>query len=240
MKYLIAVITVLFLAVVATPLAASGRKSSEESAPVDSQELQRMQSAFVAVPEEEKPVPKASLSGKITDEDGNPLKGVEVQCIDNEGKAVAEGVTDEQGSYLFEDLPEGEYTIQVSYSGYEWKKIEFDTTVQLPSIPRSLVLYEIAADTNGDAMLRAQWDHVRGATHYRCELIRVGDVIPIREYPDMMQNFCEFGGLEPDTAYEVHVYSKNDAGYSAESAKSRSRTRQRRGSPAKCRRAPSA
>ena len=228
MKYLRALSAVLIMCIMLVPLIASGGKEVEEAAPADSQEVQRQQSAFIPIPEEPKPIPKATLSGKVTDEDGNPLEGVEVQCIDSDGKAVAQGVTDEKGSYLFEDLPEGEYTIQVSYSGYEWKKIEFEGAMQPPSVPTSLVLYEIDGDSSGKAMLRAQWDHVRGATHYRCELISAEGGLPLREYPDMMQNFCEFGGLEPDTDYEVHVYSKNDAGYSTEPAKGKSHTKGRR------------
>ena len=47
-------------------------------------------------------------------------------------------------------------------------------------------------------MLRAQWNHDKGATHYRCELHSGEGDLLLREYPDMMQNFCEFGGLEPD------------------------------------------
>ena len=231
MKYLKAITVLLFCIVTLLPLAALGGRDVDEAAPPDSQDLQRMQSAFVPVPEETKPIPKASLSGMITDEDGNPLRGVEVQCVDQDGTSVAEGVTDERGVYLFEDLPEGDYTIQVSYSGYEWKKIEFRGGNLPPPAPASLVIYEIDSDVSGKSMLRAQWDHVRGATHYRCELIRQDDGVPLREYPDMLQNFCEFGGLEPDTEYEVHVYARNDAGYSTEAARARSRTKGQRPQP---------
>jgi parallel beta-helix repeat protein len=211
-------------------VAFAGRDIDEEGQG-DSQELQRMQSAFVPIPQEQKPEPKANLSGAVTDENGNPLRGVEVQCIDSDGNVVAQGITDDGGNYLFEGLPEGTYTIRASYSGYEWKKIEFEGAFEPPSMPKGLVLYEIEGDSSGEAMLRAQWDHVSGATYYRCELLKPDSGFPIRQYPDMMQNFCEFGGLEADTYYEVRVYAKNDAGYSEEPAKARSRTSGRRPQP---------
>lgn len=222
--------TVLIMFVMLAPLTAAGGggRQVEEAPPEEPPETQPMESAPVPVPEKPKTKAKGRLSGKVTDEDGKPLQGVEVICIDSDSRAVARGLTDEKGTYLFEDLPEGAYTIQVSYSGYGSKKIEFEGTLQPPPAPTGLILYEITGDASGKAMLRAQWDHVKGATHYRCELHRGEGDLLLREYPDMKQNFCEFGGLEPDTDYVVHVYAKNDAGYSAEPAQGKNRTKHRR------------
>ena len=133
MKYLRIPCTVLIMFVMLVPLTAiGGGGRREEEAPPETQPLER---APVPVPEKPKTRAKGKLSGKVTDEDGNPLQGVEVICIDSDGRAAARGLTDENGTYLFEDLPKGGYTIQVSYSGYGSKKIEFEGTLQPP--PRS-------------------------------------------------------------------------------------------------------
>jgi parallel beta-helix repeat protein len=68
---------------------------------------------------------------------------------------------------------------------------------------------------------------VAGVAHYRCELYKSGEDRPILQYPDLKQNFCEFGNLNEDTEYEVRVYSKNSLGYSSAYATGLFRTKNR-------------
>ncbi len=56
-----------------------------------------------------------SLTGTITDQDGNPLIGVSIYIQE----ALKGNVTDSKGKYLIENLVIGSYEIQVSYIGYE-------------------------------------------------------------------------------------------------------------------------
>ena len=101
--------TVLIMFVMLAPLTAAGGggRQVEEAPPEEPPETQPMESAPVLVPEKPKTKAKGRLSGKVTDEDGKPLQGVEVICIDSDSRAVARGLTDEKGTYLFEDLNEG-------------------------------------------------------------------------------------------------------------------------------------
>lgn len=59
-----------------------------------------------------------SVEGKITDEDNNPLEGVEVYSLIDGNKFVTTSNSD--GTYVLSDLPEGSgYTINAEKSGYE-------------------------------------------------------------------------------------------------------------------------
>jgi len=57
----------------------------------------------------------SGLSGKVTDEAGNPLPGATVTLNDNRYGTV----TDRNGSYQFRELPQGWYVVEVSYLGCE-------------------------------------------------------------------------------------------------------------------------
>lgn len=220
------------LLLVFIPLTAAGggrRQPEEEAVPEEPEVVQPREAEPVR--ERLKARRKSSLSGTITDEDGNPLQGVEVICIDSDGRVTAQTLTDENGSYLFEELTEGDYRIQVSYSGFGSKRIELKGSGRAPQAPSGLVLYEITEDSSGTTMIRAKWDYVKGATHYRCELALEERGTLLREYPDMKQNSCEFGGLAPDTGYIVRVYARNNAGYSVEPAQKLIHTSHRRPSP---------
>jgi len=55
-----------------------------------------------------------SISGHVQNEEGRPLPGATVQLIDTKYGTS----TDNQGSFVFNRLPAGHYTLQVSYVGF--------------------------------------------------------------------------------------------------------------------------
>ena len=61
-----------------------------------------------------------TLSGKVTDESNNqPLTGATVALIET----AKSSITETNGDYKFSSLPAGIYTLQVSFTGYETKKV---------------------------------------------------------------------------------------------------------------------
>src|SRR5919198_1128907 len=61
-----------------------------------------------------------NIVGKITDESNNQtLVGATITIIENSKKAV----TESDGTYKFKDIPVGKYTLQISFVGYESKKV---------------------------------------------------------------------------------------------------------------------
>jgi outer membrane receptor protein involved in Fe transport len=61
---------------------------------------------------------QSTISGKINDESGTPLTGVNIQLLGTEINAK----TDTEGFYQIENLSNGRYTIEVSLEGYISKK----------------------------------------------------------------------------------------------------------------------
>jgi len=71
-----------------------------------------------------------SVSGKVTDSENVPISFVNVLVYGNKEEAPLKGTTtDEDGSFFFKNLPEGVYTLNFSYIGFE----DFQQTVQLYS-----------------------------------------------------------------------------------------------------------
>jgi len=65
-----------------------------------------------------------SISGRVTDEEGNPIKDAKVTV---EGTSF-QATTNETGHYIIEDVPAGTYDLKVTKSGYETETIS-DVTV---------------------------------------------------------------------------------------------------------------
>jgi hypothetical protein len=57
--------------------------------------------------------PLYSISGRVVDQQGNPV--AQVTIMDEDGRTT---LTDESGTYLLENIPEGRYTIRPSKAGY--------------------------------------------------------------------------------------------------------------------------
>jgi hypothetical protein len=61
------------------------------------------------------------VSGRVVDEDDNPITGATVVLKDDSGTTVSTKTTSSTGTYTFPDVDFGQYTIEVSAPGYETK-----------------------------------------------------------------------------------------------------------------------
>ncbi|MGQ9616195.1 MAG: right-handed parallel beta-helix repeat-containing protein [Spirochaetota bacterium] len=162
----------------------------------------------------------SSISGRVVDEMGNPVQGIEVTCMDEGGRIVARTLTDRDGGYNFMNLAAGEYTIHVSQSGFSSLveiKVEGIPEKTPPAPPAELKVSEVMQDYAREGLIKVEWEKIASAAAYRCELYLIAgeEIIPIQSLPDITQNYCEFGNILENTEYQVRVYSKNRAGYSA-------------------------
>jgi outer membrane receptor for ferrienterochelin and colicins len=66
-----------------------------------------------------------TISGLVRAADsGNPLTGAVVQAIGPDGGRVASSLTNQSGRYQLSNLPAGSYTVTVSMTGYEIRRVE--------------------------------------------------------------------------------------------------------------------
>jgi TonB-linked SusC/RagA family outer membrane protein len=81
-----------------------------------------------------------TLSGKIQDENGNPLPGVSIVLVG----ANKQGISDFDGQF-FVDIPAGKHTLKVSYIGYKTQEIaiENQTTLTITMQPDLAKLDEV-------------------------------------------------------------------------------------------------
>ena len=54
----------------------------------------------------------AAISGIVRDDEGKPLAGAIIVLLDESGSVINAATTSKDGTYLFEDLPAGEYTVR--------------------------------------------------------------------------------------------------------------------------------
>lgn len=196
----------------------------EEAAPETEVEIEPEPSIEVEVTEPDEPE-GAIITGTVIDESGSPVSGVNVFCIDKDGETVARTVTDNDGVYIFEGLDEGDYAINISHPGFTGPvEISFNDSDPEPPAPSGLKVYETGKNIKNNSYIRAVWNEVPGATGYRCELYVKGHDTALVKYPDLKQNYCEFGNLSENTEYRVLVYTKNISGYSSDPAAGEMRT----------------
>jgi hypothetical protein len=62
--------------------------------------------------------PKGTISGKITDENGRPVREADV-FVYNGDEIVGSAITEQDGSYLTNRMYAGDYKIQVIYGAYK-------------------------------------------------------------------------------------------------------------------------
>ena len=65
-----------------------------------------------------KPIPVASVCGRVGDPLGNVIADVELQLLNSQKLAVADVRTDSKGGFMFSALPAGEYQITASPKGW--------------------------------------------------------------------------------------------------------------------------
>ncbi|MFQ6008268.1 MAG: beta-sandwich domain-containing protein, partial [Candidatus Zixiibacteriota bacterium] len=61
-----------------------------------------------------------TIAGKVTDEDGNPLAGANVEIVGTSMGAA----TSNDGTYLISNVPAGSYTLKTTYLGFEEMTME--------------------------------------------------------------------------------------------------------------------
>ncbi len=158
---------------------------------------------------------QGEISGTLVDELGNPVGGVTVTAVGENGLVVSETTTDEQGVYRFEGIAEGKYTISVSYSGISTPlEIRFDEKKERAPIPTGLRVSEVYGDIPGKSFIRARWNEMPDVLSYKTEVYEKGDREPVARYEGLLNTTFEFGNLEEDTDYQVRVFSKNEHGFS--------------------------
>ncbi len=59
-----------------------------------------------------------SLGGTVTDSNGNPLSGAEVDLLDSQGVPLWTLITDSNGVWSTAQLPPGDYSVKVSLLGF--------------------------------------------------------------------------------------------------------------------------
>ncbi|RKX93154.1 MAG: hypothetical protein DRP84_08920 [Spirochaetes bacterium] len=158
---------------------------------------------------------RGEIKGRVLDIKSRPVSGVIAKCFNEEGVLVKETKTDENGKYIFKDLPKGKYRIIIEYQPAR-KQIDLQgkKASKRAPIPTGLSLYEINYNIYGKSFIRAEWDKMPNTDEYKCELINRKTRKLITEISGIKQNFCEFGNLEENTEYMVKVYSKNELGFS--------------------------
>jgi hypothetical protein len=60
-----------------------------------------------------------TLTGQVTDPEGAVIAGAQVKLIGPDGQVVHTDTADNQGRYEFDDVPAGDYQVQVSSSGFQ-------------------------------------------------------------------------------------------------------------------------
>jgi hypothetical protein len=100
-----------------------------------------------------------TLKGKVENEKGKPISGVEVRVMNSRNRSIKETRTDEEGAYKFEVEP-GDYTVSFDAEGYqggtlvamqqveEAKETEVNT-IRLQKAKRTSLVRGVVFDTRG-------------------------------------------------------------------------------------------
>jgi 5-hydroxyisourate hydrolase-like protein (transthyretin family) len=58
------------------------------------------------------------FGGRVVDETGRPVSGIEIRLSQSDGSALTKSVTDQDGRFSFSSLPPGAYRLVAERSGY--------------------------------------------------------------------------------------------------------------------------
>ena len=99
------------------------------------------------------------ISGTVVDKDGNPVPGAIVDLLDKDGNPVYDQngdpmttTTDEDGNYIFKDVPEGDYKVKVTPPDGNTPTTSDDITIQNGNAEGediSLDNYQVYTDVTG-------------------------------------------------------------------------------------------
>jgi hypothetical protein len=84
-----------------------------------------------------------TVRGKVVDEEGNPIQGARVRI---EGTALST-TTDENGEFTLENVPAGDYSLEVEKDGYEQETSSVTVSEgQITDVPTSTLMVESEDD----------------------------------------------------------------------------------------------
>ncbi len=106
-----------------------------------------------------------TISGVVTDQDGEPLDDVTVELFDDQDNLVDDTTTNNDGEYDFSSVDAGTYTVKATKDGYEEDTITVTVTAGNPDqdnkdLELTLLTYEI----EGDLKDEETGDGIGGAT----------------------------------------------------------------------------
>jgi hypothetical protein len=65
-----------------------------------------------------------SVSGVVTDPSGATIANAEVRLVNDKGQTAEKTMTDNSGNYSFSDLPSGNYSVEMSRSGFNTTRVD--------------------------------------------------------------------------------------------------------------------
>lgn len=117
------------------------------------------------------PIELGSISGCVTGLDGQPLPGIKVRVVGDNGIAVSETVTAQDGSWIVTDMASGSYTVE--YDGGEGVVIPAEMTSVTEDAPNPVVTtrqtnpaslhVSVFDDANNNGVLGKNEPYVAGA-----------------------------------------------------------------------------
>ena len=120
----------------------------------------------------------AVVSGIISDKSGNPLKGANI-LLEGTDLGVA---TNEDGSFVLEYVPEGEYSLEITYIGFKTKKITTTDSTNLAIILDSDVFSSESVVVTGISSERSI-----GNTEVSVSRVNVSDMSKTISFSDVSQ-----------------------------------------------------
>lgn len=108
---------------------------------------------------------KGSIKGTVTDANGKAIVGTPVTLDNASGTQTLHTLTDGQGNYMFTGLPSGQYTIQVSATGFGTEehvvKVEQDEASANFKLSLASVSEEVTVEAEADTSIASQLSPVK-------------------------------------------------------------------------------